>query len=450
MKILVLIFTISFCFANTFRVSLKKSDLNELFLATDKFEVIEHFKHKTKTHILINEKELSFLTKMGVSFKKFPLPKKIDSRYKTSSEVEAILKKLHVAFPHLTQMKEIGKSVKGKSIWALKISDNPSVEENEPSILFNSMHHSREIMTPEVSLDIADYLLRNYSIESEVKDWVDSIEIWVVPMLNVDGNDIVWSKDIWWRKNASGKHGVDINRNYPLTWNKCGGASNRRRSQTYRGPFASSEPETQALMSLVSDIKPVFNISYHAYSEIVIYPMGCDGKRVSNPEVVETIGKELGNKLGYEAGTAWELLYSVDGGDIDWMYLEHQVIPYVVEVNSEKQGFHPNYDKWRDKTVIRNRKGWKYLLNQLSYQVFKGVVNDYKTKGIDALIYIYDKYESKSSLKYTYKVNKDGTFYLPELKGSDLVFLKHNKGAKSVTIEHKNLKDRSIIHEIKI
>lgn len=136
-------------------------------------------------------------------------------------------------------------------------------------------------------------------------------------------------------------------------------------------------------MNLVERTKPVFDISFHSYSEIVIYPEGCNGKRTTNREVVEKIGADLASLLPldngkgtYKAGTAWELLYSVDGGDIDWMYNVHQVIPYVIEVNSSSQGFQPSYSKWRDPTVQKIRAGWKMLLNRLDGSGIRGVVQN--------------------------------------------------------------------------
>ena len=142
-----------------------------------------------------------------------------------------------------------------------QISDNPEVDEVEPAILYNSMHHAREVMTPEIGIDMVEYLLTRYGSDEKVTKWVNENEIWVVPMLNVDGNNRVWSGDSMWRKNTRNSYGVDINRNYPHEWGACNGSSGSTWSQTYRGS-AASEPETRYLMGLVANIKPVFDISY--------------------------------------------------------------------------------------------------------------------------------------------------------------------------------------------
>ena len=165
-------------------------------------------------------------------------------------------------------------------------------------------------------------------------------------------------------------------------------------------------------MNFVSEIKPVFNISYHSYSEIVIYPYGCKPLQTPTGEAVTEIGAELGKKLDYRPGTAWDLLYNVDGGDIDWMYVQQQVIPYVIEVNSTMQGFHPRYDKWRDKTVLLNRAGWMHLLDRLNGPSLQGRVNlnEYQTVKI---------YKAGDSLPIQeYKINPDGTYYIIMKQGS--------------------------------
>jgi hypothetical protein len=125
----------------------------------------------------------------------------------------------------------------------------------------------------------------------------------------------------------------------------------------------------------------------------------------------------IGKKINYKPGTAWELLYNADGGDIDWMYTEHQVIPFVIEINSTKQGFHPGYAKWRDKTVLRNRPGWMHLLQKLQGPSIQGVVVDKKFEKIQIMK------AGETKVLQTYKINPDGGFYIMLKPGKyDLIF----------------------------
>lgn len=383
--------------------------LNQLHLDVAGVDIKNKF-----AEVIVSDTEVKKLEALGfdvtVTMSK-SLMRGPDAQYKTSAEIETILQDFHNRYPELTQLKEVGKSLLGRSIWAIKISENARVHSpSKPVVLFNGMHHAREVMGPEVTLDIIDTLLTNYGKDNKITHWVDSNEIWVMPMFNVDGNNLVWTQDSMWRKNARGNYGVDINRNYPYAWGTCNGSSSYKSAQDYRGPSAASEPETNVMMNLVKEIRPVFDISYHSYSELVIYPLGCNGKRVQNADVVETIGKQMGSLLKYTAGTAWETLYSVDGGDIDWMYSEYQVIPYVIEVNSSTEGFQPDYSK-RQPTVELNRKGWQHLLERLDGSGIRGIVTSKEQAVSDFSVKIMKKVGNNFADYMTYRGNADGSYH---------------------------------------
>ncbi len=389
-------FLVRFDLTDSVKALLKKSDLDVTGINYNE-NIIE---------ALVSEDELGKLQSNKANFH-YMLPKTLlrgpDEEYKTPQEIEEYLKDVHSRFPEITKLKVIGQSLEGRDIWAMKISDNAEIEEaSEPAILFNGMHHAREVMGPEVIIDIIDTLTQGYNTNDQSTNWVNNNEIWVIPMFNVDGNQKVWDADSMWRKNTRGGYGVDINRNYPGSWNTCNGSSSRQGAQDYRGPSAASEPETQAMMQFVSEITPVFDISYHSYSELVLYPYGCRPLKAEQ-DVISVIGKEMGTMLKYKAGTPWELLYNADGGDIDWMYMEHQVIPYVIEVNSTSQGFQPSYSKWRQVTVERNRPAWMHILNRVEGSGFKGVAKN----GEKSIVITAAK---TKAIIQNYKIKKDGSY----------------------------------------
>ncbi|MEK6774016.1 MAG: M14 family zinc carboxypeptidase [Bdellovibrionota bacterium] len=315
----------------------------------------------------------------------------IDPRYLNPAKVEAKLKALNAQFPNLTHLEQIGTSNQGRAIWALLISNTPDIKSAEyyqkPSIIFDGMHHAREIMTPEVVMDVADVLL-NQQTRSDAR-WsqlMNNWNIWIVPMLNVDGNNIVWTQDAWWRKNARAENGrtfgVDINRNYDFKWQACNGSSGSTSSDTYRGPAAASEPETQALSNLAQKVVPTGSLSYHSYSELVIYPYGCSGVFTGENALLAKIGGELAQLLPsdsrggtYTPGTAWQLLYSVDGDSSSYMFGEFGAVSFTFEVNQE---FQPSYDL-REPTLIKHRKAWAYYINRLNQNLLSLKVIDGKT-----------------------------------------------------------------------
>lgn len=422
-------------------VRFQLTDSIKKFLKANEYDVTGVNYNTMEIEALLTPAQLDKLQTLKTQIK-FSFPQNLvrapDVRYKNPQEIEEFVKDINVRFPEITQLRSIGKTLEGRTIWAIKISDNVKRSEAEPTILVNAMHHAREVMTPEITTDMVEYLVTNYGSNPEVTKWVDSTEIWVIPMFNLDGNAKMWDGNSMWRKNTRNDHGVDLNRNYPYGWNSCKGSSSDKGAQDYRGTAPASEPETQAMMNFVGSIKPVFNISYHSYSEIVIYPYGCRPNRTPAEEAVEVIGAEIGKKLNYKPGTAWELLYNADGGDIDWMYTEHQVIPYVIEVNSTWDGgFHPDYSKNRDKTVMRNRPGWMHLLNRLSGPSLQGMVVD----GAFTTIKISKAGEKK--IAQSYKINPNGSFFVMLKAGNyDVTF----EGAQNKTLTNVSVQIKQVIN----
>jgi carboxypeptidase T len=402
------------------------------FLKANEFDVtgVNYKTMEIEAHL--TEAQLNLIKGQRTTVK-FSFPENLaqgpDQEYKNPDEIEDFINETHAKYPDITEVKSIGKTLEGRDIWAIKISDKAKKDEKEPVFLVNAMHHAREVMTPEITTDMVEFLTSNYGRLAEVTNWVNETEIWVIPMFNLDGNNKMWTEDSMWRKNTRDGHGVDINRNYPTGWNSCNGSSSRRGAQDYRGTGPASEPETKAMMDFVAAIKPVFNISYHSYSEIVIYPFGCQPRRTPTEEAVEAIGAEIGKKIDYKPGTAWQLLYNADGGDIDWMYTEHQVIPYVIEVNDMNAGFHPDFAKLRNKTVLRNRPGWMHLLNKLQGPSLQGEADlkNFKTIKISKA--------GSTTVAQTYKINPDGTYFVILKAGNYDVTFEGTKSQKFLNVD---------------
>ncbi|OGR03646.1 MAG: hypothetical protein A2284_12155 [Deltaproteobacteria bacterium RIFOXYA12_FULL_61_11] len=309
------------------------------------------------------------------------------SQYLDPKEGEQKLKQLAHTYPTLTNLVQVGLSLEKRPILALKISDNAALREDEPSVLFNGMHHAREVMTAEVVFDTAEFLLSRYGKDPKVTQWVDSIEIWIMPHVNPDGNQAVFDGNRWWRKNrrvVSEKiTGVDLNRNYPFWWAACGGSSSSPNSETYHGTGPASEPEASAVVTLAREIRPVLDISYHSYSELILYPYGCQGKKSGEHAMLKDLGDAMSavtvtdSGTGrYRSGLPWEILYGVAGDDLSWMHAELGTLAYVFELNGSSQGFQPDYDKWRTSTIERMRPAWSLMLDRLDGPMLTGHVTD--------------------------------------------------------------------------
>jgi hypothetical protein len=141
--------------------------------------------------------------------------------YRTLSEIYAYLDFVRTEHPSIVSAKQhIGYTYEGRDTWAIKISDNPDVDEDEPEVLYYSAQHAREVITPEVLIYFMEYLTDNYAVLSEVQSLVDSRELYFILVVNPDGyyhNEFIAPEGGgMWRKNRhpfGADTGVDLNRN---------------------------------------------------------------------------------------------------------------------------------------------------------------------------------------------------------------------------------------------
>ncbi len=266
--------------------------------------------------------------------------------YHTFDEVVGELDRLRAARPDLVGPRiAIGKSWEGRPLWAVKISDHPELDENEPEVLFDALHHAREPIGMETLLYAMNYLVRYYDRDPEIRALVDEREIWFVPVVNPDG--YVWGgMGGMWRKNrrpnADGSFGVDLNRNYGYQWGYDDlGSSPLPSSQTYRGPSPFSEPETSAMRDFILGHRFVTGMTLHAYSEINLLPCGWTDVRPPEAEAYEEIAHDLEEITGYPHGQPSEILYVSNGRTQDWQSHEAGMVAIEPEIGPVSDGFWP-------------------------------------------------------------------------------------------------------------
>ena len=106
----------------------------------------------------------------------------------TLAEINAKLDSMYLQYPNIvTQKFSIGLSIENRPIYAVKISDNPTVNESEPQVHMNSLIHAREPQAMMTIMYYMYYLLENYGTDPEVTYLVNNREIYFVPCINVDG-----------------------------------------------------------------------------------------------------------------------------------------------------------------------------------------------------------------------------------------------------------------------
>ncbi|HER44240.1 MAG TPA: T9SS type A sorting domain-containing protein, partial [Candidatus Eisenbacteria bacterium] len=275
--------------------------------------------------------------------------------YHTYDEMTAELTALAAAYPAIAELDTMGTSIEGRYLLVLKISDNVSIDEEEPEVLIMGCHHARELMTVEVCLYLADHLLSNYGSDPGATELVDGREIWIAPMINPDGHVYVQNNhsDSWWdwwrknrRDNGDGTFGVDLNRNYGYMWGyDNSGSSPTTSSDVYRGAAPFSEPETQAVRDFCIGREFTLSLSYHTYGELILYPWGYEDLYTDDHELFVALSDSMNAGLGYTAERGYDL-YPTNGDTDDWTYGEavekNPIFGYTVEMNTyEEGGFGP-------------------------------------------------------------------------------------------------------------
>lgn len=270
--------------------------------------------------------------------------------YYTYTEAAAKLSALSTAYPALTSLTNLGNTLGGRAVWALKISDNAAVDEDEPEVLVMGCHHSREAISVIIPLALADSLLTKYGINPQYTQWVDEREIWVVPVVNPDGLTYCETTEYFWRKNrrnnGDGSFGVDPNRNYAYQWGHDEiGSSSFGFDQTYRGPSAASELENQAIQNFVDTRQFVFAISYHSFGNWLLWGPGYKPAHSPDQDIFVGYGEIATAVNGFEPGNpASGTIYLTNGDADDWLYhspTHSKILAMTPEVGNGSDYFNP-------------------------------------------------------------------------------------------------------------
>lgn len=280
--------------------------------------------------------------------------------YPTVEETFTQAEALQAQYTNLTEWNDIGDSWNkvngqgGYDLMVLKIT-NKSISGDKPILFIHSSMHAREYTPAALTIDFATELLEGYQTDADKRWIVDNHEVHILFHMNPDGRKIA-ERQILQRKNTNQNHcpagsvGVDLNRNFAFKWNTvAGGSSGAACDETYRGPSAESEPETQAvsnyIRSLYADVRgpndddaapndtPGMHLDIHSYSQLVLWPWGHTTTASPNNQGFV----ELGNKLAWFNNYAPMQsvgLYATDGTSDDVSYGELGIAALTFELGT--------------------------------------------------------------------------------------------------------------------
>ena len=280
--------------------------------------------------------------------------------YRTVEETNTDLSRLASEYPGLARWIDIGDSWEkvtpggppGYDLNVL-ILTNQNIPGPKPVFFLMAAIHARELVTAETAARFAEYLINQYGIDPKITALLDYYEIHILPLSNPDGRKMA-EAGYFWRKNTDNNNGckdpnywgTDLNRNHSYKW---GSASSYACNETYQGPSAGSEPETQVIQNymlsifpdqrgpLDSDPAPADTsgamITLHSYGRLVLWPWGWTSAAALNDSQFATLGRKMAYFNNYTATQSINL-YPTFGTSDDWVYAELGVSAYTIEMGT--------------------------------------------------------------------------------------------------------------------
>lgn len=330
--------------------------------------------------------------------------------YPTYDQYVTMMQQFASTYPNLCQLSELGTTVGGRKLLALKISGNGG-SSYKPAFFFASSIHGDELTGYVLMLRLIDYLLTNYNNNATVTSILDSLEVWVLPLANPDGTYFGGNSTVASATRSNG-NSVDINRNFP---------------DPVGGPHPDGEqwqPETKAYMTFFKEHHPVLSAMFHGGSEVVNYPWDIWVRLHPDDNWYQYISRQYADTVqkygppgyftssefnkGITNGYQW---YSIAGGMQDYVnYFAHerQVTIEISDTKTPDPANLPNYWNYNFRSFL------DYMKQNL--QGVQGVVLDSLTlKPLMAEIQIpgHDKDSSE-----VYSDNLNGSFVRLLLPGT--------------------------------
>jgi len=290
----------------------------------------------------------------------------------------------------------IGVTYEGRNIWMVKLSDNVNTEEDEPCVLLMGAHHGNEKPSYEVPIYFIKYVCEKYHQENtdddndglinediidgidndedglldedpsedRVREVLEKTQIYLIPMVNPDGVDAETRQNRAPNYGPDGtsdeitSYGVDLNRNYGYAWYYPDLFPDEYNYEylindqwNFRGEKPFSENETQAVKNFVETHDISISLSYHDFGEWMIFPWMHTSSKTPHEKLFRSIGYNMSRINKYELkiyGQFGEREYLIPqlcgtpGSSENWLYGEHEIIAYTIELCSHRPEFNTN------------------------------------------------------------------------------------------------------------
>ena len=240
---------------------------------------------------------------------------------------------------------------------------------SKPGVLAYAQEHAREWVTPLVTIETAERLLRNYHNDPATKKLVNGLDIFIIPSINPDGAHYSMYDNPGQRRNMTdycgpensdpnrrNSWGVDVNRNFSVGSRLDGytGASGSCTNDVYSGPSELSEPEARNEVWLTQQFPNIkFAMNIHSYGGYFMWPPGAYVQNGRVPLPRPTVGQEdyfwassshiLSAVQAWRGTATWpgrtgpviDVLYSAAGNSADEAWYNRGIFGWDFEVGAD-------------------------------------------------------------------------------------------------------------------
>ncbi|CAH0397633.1 unnamed protein product [Chilo suppressalis] len=222
-------------------------------------------------------------------------------------------------------------------------------EENvsKPVVFIQSLLHAREWVTLSATL----YGIRKLVEDGSEVDILQDIDWIILPIANPDGYVFTHAESRFWRKNRANNFaglcaGVDLNRNFDVHWGQA--SSGISCMETFHGPRAFSEPETQAIRNIMlehSDRLELF-LDIHSFGSMILFGYG-NGVLPPNGLTLNLVAVQMAQAIDavkadfnrdYIVGNVAHVLYDASGSAMDYAKVAGAPLAYTYELPGMRFG----------------------------------------------------------------------------------------------------------------
>jgi hypothetical protein len=325
-------FPVSSCDGVTARLCLSQRDTEEFIAAGIPYKLIIPESHK------------AFFTASSAA------EAMLWQSYPTWKQYDTIMHKIAERWPEVCRLDTVGLSVMGRAVLALRISDNPGIDEPEPAVMLSSTIHGDETAGFIMLMRLAEYLASGSDGGGLASELVSGLEIWINPLANPDG--MYRNSDTMTYPVRANSNGYDLNRNFP-------------------DPAASPPPplqkETADMISFMKEIRPALSINLHSGAEVVNYPWDRWTRLHPDDEWFNSISRRYADTVhlhaspgymtfldnGVTRGWQW---YMITGGRQDYVTYSLGGREVTVEMDDTKMTPGSNLEamwEWNHRSLLR-------------------------------------------------------------------------------------------------